>query len=142
MHREFVEKRIADLKSDISSGGLREALVRAALYVGMSVGTIDERTFELVRRIRLAHDMPSATLAEFKKIVREQYYMLLFDREAALAALPKLLPADREERRQALKVLDDVLSARGALAEEASGRYREIADLFNVGGKDQSSFAA
>ena len=142
MHREFVEKRIADLKSHIASGGLREALVRAALYVGMSVGTIDERTFELVRRIRLANNMPSATLAEFKKIVREQYYMLLFDREAALAALPKLLPGDQEERRQALKVLDEVLSARGRLAGEAAGRYREIADLFDIGGENQSSFAA
>jgi pimeloyl-ACP methyl ester carboxylesterase len=142
IHREFVEKRIADLKSHITEGGLREALVRAALYVGMSVGTIDERTFELVRRIRLAGNMPRATPAEFKKIVREQYYMLLFDREASLAALPGLLPADREERRKALMVLDDVLSARGPLAEEAAARHREIVGLFDVGGGTQSSFAA
>jgi pimeloyl-ACP methyl ester carboxylesterase len=143
MYRELLERRKAELKSRISAGGLREGVVRAALYVGMGVGAVDERTFELVRRIRLAKDdAPRATLAEFKKIVREQYYMLLIDKEASLAALPGLLPADREERRKALKVLDDVLSARGPLAEEAAARHREIVDLFDVGGETHSSFAA
>ena len=32
------------------------------------------------------------TLAEFKMLVREQFFMLLLDRDAALAAIPKLLP--------------------------------------------------
>ena len=35
------------------------------------------------------------TLAEFKMLVREQFFMLLLDREAALAAIPKLLPDRR-----------------------------------------------
>jgi hypothetical protein len=143
IHRELLERRKAELKSQMSVGGLREAVVRAALYVGMSVGTIDERTFELVKRIRLAgDDAPRATLAEFKKIVREQYYLLLIDREAAVAALPGLLPADRGEKRKALKVLDEVLTARGRLADEAASRYREIVALFDVGDEPQSSFAA
>ena len=36
--------------------------------------------------------MPRLTLAEFKALVREQYFMLLIDEEAALAAIPSLLP--------------------------------------------------
>ena len=36
LHRQLVETRIAELRSQIDKGGLREAVVRAALYVGMA----------------------------------------------------------------------------------------------------------
>ena len=39
-------------------------------------------------------------LAEFKALVREQFFMLLIDQEAALAAIPALLPADAEDAPQ------------------------------------------
>ena len=34
-------------------------------------------------------DMP---LSEFKTLVREQYFMLLIDKDASLAAIPSMLP--------------------------------------------------
>ena len=36
-------------------GGLREALARSLLYVGVARGGVDERGFEAIRRIRSAH---------------------------------------------------------------------------------------
>ena len=36
LHRELIEKRIAELKAHIPIGGLREALIRALLFVGMA----------------------------------------------------------------------------------------------------------
>jgi pimeloyl-ACP methyl ester carboxylesterase len=131
LHQELLQKRIAELKSRIPEGGVREGLTRAALYIGMSHGVVDERTFAAVRRLRLTKDeMPRLTLAQFKAMVREQYFMLLIDKDASLAALPALLPADLEERRKTLTVLEQVLSARGHMVEEAAERFREIAPLF------------
>ena len=91
-HRELLQARIAELKSKIGSGGLSEAGIRALLYVGSARGMVDERSLEALRRIRQADEASRMTLAEFKMLVREQFFMLLLDREAALAAIPKLLP--------------------------------------------------
>src|SRR5215472_17490354 len=90
LHHELLQKRIAELKARIPVGGLREAIIRALLYVGTGRAAVDERGFEALRRIRRAHgDMP---LSAFKALVREQFYLLLIDTEAALAALPSMLP--------------------------------------------------
>ena len=104
LHRELLQSRIAELKSRIASGGLRECLVRSLLYVGMARGRADERGLAAIRGLRagVEDDRPKPTLADFKALVREQYYMLLVDEEATLAAIPDLLPPDREVRRQAL----------------------------------------
>ncbi len=133
LHRELLHKRIADLKSRISVGGPREGLMRAALYVGMSHGSLDERTVEAVRRIRANREGDAPlTPAEFKTMAREQYFMLLLDEEAALAALPSLLPTNREVRGRALSMIQEVVAARGPIADATSERLHHIAHLFDV----------
>jgi hypothetical protein len=123
LHRQFVEQRIAELKSRMGEGGLREALVRATIYVGMARAFVDERGFETIRRIRLAKSEASRlTLAEFKALVREQFFMLLIDQDAALDAIPALLPDSAEERRRALDILREVISAPGDLTTEVRAR--------------------
>ena len=77
-------------------------------------------------------DKPRLTLSEFKALVREQYYMLLIDQEATLAAIPDLLPRDREVRRKAFAALRRVLSAAGEVTGEAAQRLERIAGLFGV----------
>ncbi len=52
LHRELLQSRIAELKSRIADGGLRECLVRGLLYVGMARGGADERGFAAIRRLR------------------------------------------------------------------------------------------
>ena len=59
--------------------------------------------------------MPSLSLSEFKSLVREQFYMLLIDQEACLAALPALVPPDSDMRRKILALIREVLSSRGPL---------------------------
>ena len=67
-------------------------MIRALLFAGMDRAAVDERGFEAVRRIRQTQsDVP---LSAFKATVREQFYMLLIDTEAALAAIPSMLPDD------------------------------------------------
>ena len=130
LHHELLQKRIAELKSRIPIGGLREAIIRALLYVGMGRASVDERGFEAVRRIRHAYrDIP---LPAFKALVREQFYLLLIDTEAALAALPSMLPADADTRRKAYELIKQVMSARGEFSAEDKERMLRMARAFGV----------
>jgi hypothetical protein len=134
LHKQLVESKIAELKSKIGKGGLRTCLVRAALYVGMSRGgSVDERAFELVRRIRFASDdITRLTLAEFKALVREQHFILLIDEQAALSTIPSLLPASLDERQKAIDIIREILSARGEIVGETADRLKHIVRLFGV----------
>jgi hypothetical protein len=130
LHRELLQSRIAELKSRIPAGGLREAVVRALLHVGMARASVDERGFEAVRRIRQAHsDLP---LPAFKALVREQFNMLRLDQEAALAAIPSMLPPDRARRIEAFNLIKQVLGARGEMSADDRKRLSEVARLFGV----------
>jgi hypothetical protein len=130
LHRELLQSRIAELKSRIPVGGLREAVIRGILYVGMARTAVDERGFEAVRRIRRAHgDIP---LPVFKTAVREQFNMLLVDREAALAAIPSMLPPDAKTRLKAFDLIKQAMDARGEFSAEDIKRLDEVARLFGV----------
>ena len=70
-HRELLQSRVAELKSRIPTGGLRECLVRGLLYVGMARGSADERGLAALRGLRaIEDDQPRPTLSEFKALVR------------------------------------------------------------------------
>jgi hypothetical protein len=130
LHQDLLQKRIAELKSRITAGGLPEATTRALIYAGVTRGSVDERGFEAVRRIRETHgDMP---LAAFKAMVREQFNMLLIDREGALAAIPRMLPAEPQARRDAFALIETALSARGELSADGKERLNEVAQLFDI----------
>ena len=132
LHRDLLQKRIAELKALIATGGLRAAVVRSLIYVGMNRAAVDERGFELARRIREEHsDMP---VAEFKELVREQFNILLIDQKGALEAIPSMLPPDLESKEKAYELIHQVLRARGELSADDSGRMKKIASLFGLDG--------
>jgi pimeloyl-ACP methyl ester carboxylesterase len=138
-HRALLEARIAELRSKIGTGGLREAGIRALLYVGSARGMVDERSLEALRRLRQADESARMTLAEFKMLVREQFFMLLLDRDAALAAIPKLLPESMGERRKAFNAVEEVLSASAEISGEVAKRLKEVAGLFGLDAADGSN---
>jgi pimeloyl-ACP methyl ester carboxylesterase len=128
LHRELMDKRIAELKARISTGGLREATIRGLIFAGMGRAAVDERGFEAMRRIRKTQT--NISLTEFKAIVREQFYMLLLDTEAALSAIPSMLPPEPEIRNKALDLIRQVLSARGEFSADDRERLQRIGRLF------------
>ena len=138
-HREMLEARIKELKSRIGAGGLREAAIRGLLYVGSARGMVDERSLEALRQVRRSVSGPRITLAEFKMLVREQFFMLLLDKEGALAAIPKLLPDNANERRAAFAAILEILSASGEISGELASRARHIAELFGVNATELSA---
>jgi hypothetical protein len=131
-HRELLQARIAELKSKTGSGGPREAGIRALLYVGSARGMVDERSLEALRRLRQADEASRITLAEFKMLVREQFFMLLLDKEAALAAIPKLLPDNKGDRRKIFAAIQEVLSASAEISGEVASRLKLVAKLFGL----------
>lgn len=132
VHRELLQARIAELKSKISRGGLEECTIRGLLYIGMARGRIDERGVKALRQIRLTERNPRMTLAQFKAMAREQYFLLLLDPEATLAAIPSLLPASTDERQRALGAIRQVLSAAGEISGEAAERMKWVVSLFET----------
>ena len=132
MHQELMQKRIAELKSNIAKGGLQECTIRGLIYVGMARGFVDERGIAALRRIRLTEDASRMTLAQFKAMAREQFLLLLLEPEAALSAIPKLLPVDPAERRKGLAAIRNVLGAGGEISGDVAERLKRITALFEA----------
>jgi pimeloyl-ACP methyl ester carboxylesterase len=141
-HGEMLRKRVAELKSRIGDGGVREASIRGLLYVGSARGMVDERSLEALRNVRRKDTGTRLTLTEFKMLVREQFFMLLLDREGALAAMPRLLPDNARERRTAFTAIRDVLSASAAISGEVAKRLKRVAELFGVDAAEVSGKAS
>jgi len=128
LHRELTEQRIATLRAAMGAGGLREASIRALIYVGLPRDVMDERGFEAIRRLR--RNNSTLSLKEFKATVRQQFLMLVIDEEAAMAALPDLLPPDQAPRLEALEMLRSVLEASGPLDGEGTRRMEHVTSIF------------
>ena len=131
-HRKLLDARIAELKAAIGTGGLRECWIRALLYVGMTRGMFDERSLEALRRMRRQDEASRLTVAQFKILVREQFFMLILDQETSLAAIPAMLPQDMELRRDAVAAIRDVLSVAEEISGETATRLKRVARLFGV----------
>ncbi|HEV7260769.1 MAG TPA: DUF3141 domain-containing protein [Bosea sp. (in: a-proteobacteria)] len=132
LHAELVAKRIEELRSGFARGGLLHACVRALLYVGMAKESADERGFEAIRRLRKQGEHArKLTLAEFKALTREQFFMLLIDQEEALRTLSDLLPPDPGLKGAALALIEQAVTARGPLSGPAAGRLDEVRRLFD-----------
>ena len=140
-HREMLQRRIAELKSRIDEGGLRAAAIRGLLYVGSARGMVDERSLEALRNVR-QDTAATLTLAEFKMLVREQFFMLLLDQEGALAAIPKLLPDNANARQEAFAAIRKVLSASAEISGEVAKRLKRIAELLGVDAGEFSDSAS
>ena len=69
-------------------------------------------------------------------LLREQFFAMLFDRDAALAAIPKMLPIDAGVRAELLDKIRKVASAAGEISGERAERLAHIEKLF--GGSEES----
>jgi hypothetical protein len=137
LYHELLQLGLAELKSRIPLGGLRVATIRSLLYAGMGRSGVDERGFELARRLREAHG--DLSLSGFKSLVRDQFSFLVMDQKAALAAIPSMLPADTEMRIKAFELIKQVLRARGDLSADDKQRLSEVAQLFGIETEEEFS---
>ena len=127
-HLADVQRRITELRETMGKGGPREAAIRSLVYVRMPARAVDERGFEMLRRIRAEYGAEE-TLDEFKQELREQYFMLRLDEKRAIALLPKLLKGHENEWPTILEVVRKIVTAAGPLGKEGQRRMKQLESL-------------
>jgi hypothetical protein len=133
--RELSRRRMEELRARIPHGGLREAVVRGVVHVGMARASVDERGFNAILKLRAERpDCERLPLADFKQLVREQYYMLLIDEAAALDAIPAMLPDEPETRAAAFAALTGIVEAQGPAQGLAAERLAALRGAFGLDG--------
>jgi pimeloyl-ACP methyl ester carboxylesterase len=129
-HRRFVARRQAELREQIAKGNSHEAVIRALIFVLGGAPSTDERNF---KRLRASHAElePQLSVADFKRLMREQFFILKLDREAAVEALPSLLKGQfAEQIADHLEHIEHVLAASGELTEHSAERLVRVRGLF------------
>ena len=132
-HRTAIAEARADLEKGAERGGLREAAIRALLYIGLGRADVaaDERSFSVLRHIRAkSPESQRISLSTFKAIVHEQFFVLRLNEERAIAAIPKLLPDDPTACADALENIRQVVTAIGEPDKDVKERLRRIESLF------------
>ncbi|WP_404474426.1 DUF3141 domain-containing protein [Vreelandella venusta] len=130
-HRRFLESRKNELREKFSHGGAHEAAMRSIIYVLGGAPATDERNFKRLRASR-AELEPTTSLFDFKRLVREQFFILKMDRAQALNTLPDLLKGQsNEEIDSQVKHLEHVFAASGELSEHAAERFDQVKALFD-----------
>jgi hypothetical protein len=104
------------------------------MYIRLADGDVDERGLALLRRLRDERG-GGLTLAEFKHLVRDQFFMLLLDEERALGAIPSMLAKDREGATQFARALQQMIEVDGPKTRAAKARLAEIEPIFAAVGR-------
>jgi len=138
-----VDAEIRSLRGRNADGSSLEAAARVLVYVGKARHRVEERTFEALRKLLLAH--PEVSSADFKETLREQWAIVTIDERAAIEALPQLLPTDGAARQVFLDAISGLVATAGDLSADAQRRLAEIKLLLESGlrrppvrrGKDQ-----
>jgi hypothetical protein len=119
-----VDEEIRRLRARIAEGGPLEAAARTLVYVGMARHRVEERTFDGLRKLLLAH--PEVSPINFKEILREQWAIVTIDERGAIEALPLLLPADGAARQAFIDAIKALVETSGDLNADAKRRLSEI----------------
>lgn len=126
---EFIEHRIEELRAGMDRGGLREAAIRALIYVRLPEKAADERVFQAILRTRDEQNL-EMSISQFKETVRDQFLMLLIDERQAVAAIPKLLEGHQDQAGQYWEDIRRITTAGGSLTKEAEQHLAEMEKLF------------
>ena len=103
---------------------------------GRAEGAVDERSFNFLRRMR-EDAGEGLTLAAFKKLVREQFLMLLLDERRAVEAIPAMLARDPDLASHMTSNLHRIIGVVGLRTSQAKARLEEIEELIENGGQGE-----
>ncbi|WP_083533645.1 DUF3141 domain-containing protein [Bosea sp. WAO] len=124
-----LEAGLAGLRQRVSDIDANIAVLRAFMFVLAAGKSLDERIFAALRRLQKKHQsLEGTTLWQFKAKVREQFFMLRFDREEAVAAIERVLQTQAPPI--SLEEFHGILTAAGPLEGEALARYERVSRMF------------
>jgi hypothetical protein len=129
---QLFEAKVEVIRTREEQGGFPEAVLRIMLAVAQAERMLDVRGFRLAQRIKREDAaLRSIPREHMKAAAREQAFMLRFDRERALAALPKMLPTDAE-RRRALDIVRRIGYADGEIRPEGAAVLARIERILGL----------
>jgi pimeloyl-ACP methyl ester carboxylesterase/tellurite resistance protein len=128
----LLEARIAAIKAREEHGGFVEAVLRIMLAVAKAERMVDARGLRLAQRIKQEHPVLSkVSRAAVRAAAKEEAFMLRFDEERALAALPLLLPSEAE-RREAVEIVRRIGYADGVITPESEAVLARIERILGL----------
>jgi hypothetical protein len=107
----------------LRAGGFDEALIRAVLFLISDNLAFDHRSAQALHATRQL--LPHLPLAAFKTMVRQQASLLHLDREAALLALPLLVP-EKNRQKTLLDQTQKIVSATGEQTAEEGAQMTRL----------------
>jgi hypothetical protein len=122
-----LDAEIRRLRGRVAEGTALDAAARIVVYISKTHHRVDGRCFDALRRLLAAHR--GISVGRFKEALREQWAILTIDERAAVDALPRLLPANADERRALFDKVKSIVAAAGAVDADVQRRLREIEQL-------------
>jgi len=133
MREAAAAKNLLELESKLNIGGPVEALLRCVNYIHRAERVVDERAFgALAQYQRELAGGGGITFGDFKQILRTQASIVGWNADAALEALPNLLPADQTERDKLLEAVRRVAHVVGQLSGRTAERLAQIEAIFTA----------
>jgi tellurite resistance protein len=107
-------------------------VLRILLAVAQAEHMFDARGFRLAQRIKQEHPVLRELSREWvRAAAKEEAFMLRFDQERALAALPRLLPTE-QERREAVDIVRRIGYADGEITPESEAMLDRIERILGL----------
>jgi hypothetical protein len=129
---QLLAAKIAAIKAREEQGGFAEAVLRIMLAVAQAERMVDARGFRLAQRIKQEHPrLRPIPREQIRAAVKEAAFMLRFDEERALAALPLMLPTE-EERREAVEIVRRIGYADGEITPASEAVLARIERLLGL----------
>ena len=126
-------RRRADLEQKFEEGGPIEAILRSIIYIRRAEGSVDERGFAML--MQLYEEQPPGrprSMDEIKQAMHDQSLLIRIDEVRAVAAIPKLLPANPAERSRIFRAVMRLANATGTTSGEGKRRLAEVRKLFGL----------
>jgi tellurite resistance protein len=134
----MLQARIEAIRTREEQGGFTEAVLRIMLAVARAERMVDARGLRLAQRIKQEHPVLSLVSREqMRAAAKAEAFMLRFDEERALAALPVLLPSEAE-RREAVEIVRRIGYADGVITPESEVVLAKIERILGLEAKSDA----
>lgn len=135
-HDKALQQEIQELRTQLAlatmhQGGVAEAILRGLIYLNGPATFIDERAFHLLERILKAQkDFELPNMVQIREMVRHQTLVMQLDAEAAINALPELVP-DENLRFKIWQILCEVMQLKKAINmdSDVAKRYHYLTQI-------------
>jgi hypothetical protein len=139
------KQRMEAYAAKLASGGFAEALTRAALYVAAADRAVDERCAAALaaafRELKGVRARTRMSVEQFKALVRDQFFVLLIERERAVEALAKMVP-EADQRATLLKRINAIVNAGAPPTPAESVRIAHLSQILSTPPDASTSVAA